>query len=159
MENKTTMELQNEIKQLKQEVQKFELQKQKKRERQRRYYKNKFKLDDDMSDEALIVKALQRMLPQTSSNFLFPDRPEVLEDTSFAVKGVEYAGQDSERSNLRTEWDKNLLKEFRTQLDIEERRAQDESIETGTVASKASYLDLYKRALATLKQNYYPFSP
>lgn len=51
MENKTTMELQNEIKQLKQEVQKFELQKQKKRERQRRYYKNKFKLDDDMSDE------------------------------------------------------------------------------------------------------------
>ncbi len=114
---------------------------------------------DDMSDEALIVKALQRMLPQTSSNFLFPDRPEVLEDTSFAVKGVEYAGQDSERSNLRTEWDKNLLKEFRTQLDIEERRAQDESIDTGTKASKASYLDLYERALATLKQNYYPFSP
>jgi hypothetical protein len=114
---------------------------------------------DDMSDEALIVKALQRMLPQTSSNFLFPDRPEVLKDTSFIVKGVEYAGQDSERSNLRTEWDENLLKEFRTQLDIEERRAQDESIETGTVASKASYLDLYKRALATLKQNYYPYSP
>ena len=48
---KTTMELQKEIEKLKVEVEKYEKTKQSKRVRQQRYYNNKFKLSEDLSEE------------------------------------------------------------------------------------------------------------
>lgn len=48
---KTTMELQNEIIKLKIEVEKYEKTKQSKRLRQKRYYNNKFKINESLSDE------------------------------------------------------------------------------------------------------------
>tara|TARA_R110002012_G_scaffold111206_1_gene256046 strand:- start:211 stop:630 length:420 start_codon:yes stop_codon:yes gene_type:complete len=48
---KTTMELQNEIIKLKIEVEKYEKTKQSKRLRQKRYYDNKFKISQNLSDE------------------------------------------------------------------------------------------------------------
>ena len=48
---KTTMELQKENEKLKIEVAKYEKTKQSKRIRQRRYYNNKFKINENLSDE------------------------------------------------------------------------------------------------------------
>ncbi len=48
---KTTMELQKENEKLKIEVAKYEKTKQSKRIRQRRYYNNKFKINESLSDE------------------------------------------------------------------------------------------------------------